>query len=130
MIEVKAPPLYAFLSDGRVPMDNNFAERAIKPFVIDRKSLLISKAETGAEASATMMTVILTALRNGLIPERYLAWLSRTRGSSRLNASCRGPTTCRIPARRWAIDLFGVISDTPSEMPNKKSDVLYIGNQL
>ena len=67
--------LYTFLSDGRVPMDNNLAERVVKPFVIDRKNFLFSKAESGAEASATMMTVIRTALRNGLIPERYLAWL-------------------------------------------------------
>ena len=67
--------LYAFLSDGRVPMDNNLAERVAKPFVIDRKNFLFSKAESGAEASATMMAVIRTALRNGLIPERYLAWL-------------------------------------------------------
>jgi len=67
--------LYTFLSDGRVPMDNNLAERVVKPFVIDRKNFLFSKSGTGAEASATMMTVIRTALRNGLIPERYLAWL-------------------------------------------------------
>ena len=67
--------LYTFLSDGRVPMDNNLAERVVKPFVIDRKNFLFSKSENGAEASATMMTVIRTALRNGLIPERYLAWL-------------------------------------------------------
>lgn len=72
--------LYAFLSDGRVPMDNNLAERVVKPFVIDRKNFLFSKSENGAEASATMMTVIRTALRNGLIPERYLAWLFENSG--------------------------------------------------
>ncbi len=72
--------LYTFLSDGRVPMDNNLAERVVKPFVIDRKNFLFSKAESGAEASATLMTVIRTALRNGLIPERYLAWLFENSG--------------------------------------------------
>ena len=72
--------LYTFLSDGRVPMDNNLAERVVKPFVIDRKNFLFSKSGTGAEASATMMTVIRTALRNGLIPERYLAWLFENSG--------------------------------------------------
>ena len=41
---------------------------------------LFSKSESGAEASATMMTVIRTALRNGLIPERYLAWLFENSG--------------------------------------------------
>ena len=72
--------LYTFLSDGRVPMDNNLAERVVKPFVIDRKNFLFSKSENGAEASATMMTVIRTALRNGLVPERYLAWLFENSG--------------------------------------------------
>jgi|GEM_PF-2443302 len=37
------------------------------------KSLKFLESGTGAEASATMMTVVRTALRNGLIPERYLA---------------------------------------------------------
>ena len=41
----------------------------VKPYVIDRKNFF-SKSGTGAEASATMMTVIQTALRNGLIPKQ------------------------------------------------------------
>lgn len=85
---------YTFLSDGRVPMDNNLAERVVKPFVIDRKNFLFSKSGTGAEASATMMTVIRTALRNGLIPERYLAWLFEN--------SLRLPTERLMP---WSDDV-------------------------
>ena len=56
------------------------AAGVVKPFVIDGKNSLISKSVNGAEASATMMTVIWTALRNGLIPERYLAWLFENSG--------------------------------------------------
>ena len=55
-------------------LSNNLAERVVQPFVIDRKNFLFSKAESGAEVSATVITVMRTALRNGLIPERYLAW--------------------------------------------------------
>ena len=95
--------LYTFLSDGRVPMDNNLAERVVKPFVIDRKNFLFSKSGTGAEASATMMTVIRTALRNGLIPERYLAWLfenSRKLPTERLMPwSDDVPDSCRALAK-------------------------------
>ena len=87
--------LYTFLSDGRVPMDNNLAERVVKPFVIDRKNFLFSKAESGAEASATMMTVIRTALRNGLIPEHYLAWLFEN--SSKLPAARLMPWSDDVP---------------------------------
>ena len=56
------------------------AAGVVKPFVIDRKNFLFSKSVNGAEASATMMTVIRTALRNGLMPERYLAWLFENSG--------------------------------------------------
>ena len=87
--------LYTFLSDGRVPMDNNLAERVVKPFVIDRKNFLFSKSGTGAEASATMMTVIRTALRNGLIPERYLAWLFEN--SSKLPVARLMPWSDDVP---------------------------------
>ena len=88
--------LYAFLSDGRVPMDNNLAERVVKPFVIDRKNFLFSKSENGAEASATMMTVIRTALRNGLIPERYLTWLFEN--SNKLPTERLMPWSDDVPA--------------------------------
>jgi len=77
----------------------NLAERVVKPFVIDRKNYLFSKSESGAEASATMMTVIRTALRNGLIPERYLTWLfenSNKLPTERLMPwSDDVPTTCK-----------------------------------
>lgn len=66
--------LYTYLDDGRVPMTNNLAERAVKPFVIDRKNFLFAKSNAGAEAAGIAMTVIRTALRNGLIPERYIEW--------------------------------------------------------
>lgn len=67
--------LYTYLSDGRIPMTNNLAERTVKPFVIDRKNFLFCKTERGADAAAVLMTVIRTALRNALIPERYLCWV-------------------------------------------------------
>jgi transposase len=45
--------LVAFMNDGRIEIDNNLAERAIKPFVIGRKNFLFSKSPKGATASAT-----------------------------------------------------------------------------
>lgn len=49
-------------------------------FVICRKNFLFCKTERGADAAAVLMTVIRTALRNGLVPERYLAWLFENSG--------------------------------------------------
>ena len=63
------------LDDGRLPLDNNLAERGIKPFVIGRKNFLFSDTPRGAEASAGMYSVVVTAKANGLNPRKYVQWL-------------------------------------------------------
>ena len=67
--------LLTYLSDGNIPIDNNLAERGIKPFVINRKNFLFSNTENGARASTILMSIIFTAKTNGLDPNRYLAYL-------------------------------------------------------
>jgi transposase len=62
-----------YLSDGRVAIDNNPAERALRPIGIGRKNWLFAGADTGAETLARAMTVIETAKLNGLNPQAYLA---------------------------------------------------------
>ena len=62
-----------FLTDGRVAIDNNPAERALRPIGIGRKNWLFAGADTGAETLARAMTVIETAKLNGLGPQAYLA---------------------------------------------------------
>ncbi|SNT16650.1 transposase domain-containing protein, partial [Antarctobacter heliothermus] len=62
-----------FLSDGRVAIDNNPAERALRPIGIGRKNWLFAGADTGAETLARAMTIIETAKLNGLDPQAYLA---------------------------------------------------------
>ena len=64
-----------YLSDGHIPIDNNLAERGIKPFVINRKNFLFSNTEKGAEASSIYMSIIQTAKTNGLDTNKYLAYL-------------------------------------------------------
>ena len=63
------------LDDGRLPLDNNLAERGIKPFVIGRKNFLFSDTPRGAEASAGMCSIVVTAKTNGLNPRKYVQWL-------------------------------------------------------
>lgn len=48
---------------------------AIKPFVIGRKNFLFSNTPRGAEASASIYSVVTTAKANGLNPRKYLEWL-------------------------------------------------------
>jgi transposase len=61
-----------FLQDGRVSIDNNAAERALRPIGIGRKNWLFAGAESGAETLARAMTLIETAKMNGVNPQTYL----------------------------------------------------------
>jgi transposase len=67
------PSFCLFLEDGRVAIDNNSAERALRPIGIGRKNWLFAGADTGAETLARAMTIIETAKMNGLDPQAYLA---------------------------------------------------------
>lgn len=53
--------LRVFLSDGNVPMDNNYAEQAIQPFTIDRKNFVMIESSNGAKASAILYSLVETA---------------------------------------------------------------------
>jgi len=70
--------LEAFLLDGRLELDNNRSERTIKPFVIGRKNWLFSNTPRGAKASATIYSIIETAMENGLMPFEYLKYVFET----------------------------------------------------
>ena len=61
-----------FLDDASVAIDNNAAERAIKPIVLGRKNFLFAGSDAGGEVLADAMTVIETAKLSGLNPEAYL----------------------------------------------------------
>jgi transposase len=67
--------LTAFLADGRLEISNNRAERAIKPFVIGRKNWLFADTPRGAEASATIYSLVETAKENNLNPLAYMTYL-------------------------------------------------------
>ena len=63
-----------FLEDGRIELNNNRAERSIKPYVISRKNFLFANTPGGAQTSAVLFSLIETAKENGLDPYRYLTW--------------------------------------------------------
>ena len=64
--------LECYLENGHLQIDNNRAERAIKPFVIGRKNWLFANTTNGANASAVLYSLIETAKANGLTPFDYL----------------------------------------------------------
>ncbi len=69
------PGLITHLEDGHIDIDNNKAENAIRPFVIGRKNFLFSGSPRGAQASATMYTLVEAAKANDLEPWAYLNYL-------------------------------------------------------
>jgi transposase len=64
--------LQIYLRDGRVPIDNNFVENAIRPFALGRKNWLFSASPAGARASANIYSLIETAKANGIDPYAHL----------------------------------------------------------
>ena len=69
------PYLYNALADGDLPIENNRAEQAIRPFACGRRAWLFSDTQAGAEASCGIYSIVTTARANGLMPMRYLEWL-------------------------------------------------------
>lgn len=69
------PGLKNVLLDGSLEVDNNAAERAIKPFVIGRKNFLFANTAKGATSSANIYSIVETAKANNLVVERYLIYL-------------------------------------------------------
>lgn len=66
------PRLIRTLDDGRIEVDNNHCENAIRPFVLGRKAWLFADTPDGATASARLYSLIETAKANGLEPYAYL----------------------------------------------------------
>ena len=67
------PGLVMFLDDGRIEMDTNVVERAIRPNTLTRKNALFAGSDGGARHWALAMTLIQTAKLNGVDP---MAWLA------------------------------------------------------
>ncbi|WP_164670433.1 IS66 family transposase [Virgibacillus doumboii] len=99
--------LEAFLEDGRLEIDNNRAERSIKPFVLGRKNWLFSNTAKGARSSAIIYSIVETAKENGLNPFNYLSYLfeelpnmdttDKEQLAQYLPWSAALPQECRVP---------------------------------
>ena len=67
--------LIKYLDDGRLKIDNNGVENAIRPVALGRKIWMFADTVEGAEAAATLFSIIETAKANGLEPFWYLMFL-------------------------------------------------------
>ena len=64
--------LRCFLEDGRLPLDNNAAERALRPIALGRKNWLFAGSVRGGEAAAIVLSFIESAKLHDLNPYAYL----------------------------------------------------------
>jgi transposase len=104
------PKLNTFMQDGRLELDNNRCERAVKPFVIGRKNWLFANTPKGARASATIYSIVETARANGLRPFDYLTFLFERLPNLESSASLDS----LLP---WAAEAQNACGETESKAP-------------
>jgi len=64
--------LCRFVTDGRLEVDNNIAENAMRIIALGRKNFLFAGSDTGGDRAASIYTIVQTAKLNGVNPEAYL----------------------------------------------------------
>lgn len=64
--------LTRYVDDGRLEIDNNSAERALRVVALGRKNYLFAGSDAGGERAAAIYSLIGSAKLNGLDPELYL----------------------------------------------------------
>ncbi len=64
--------LTRYAGDGRLAIDNNVAERALRGIAITRKNFLFLGSDAGGERAAILYTVLESAKLNGLDPQTWL----------------------------------------------------------
>jgi transposase len=101
--------LLVYLTDGRLEISNNRAERAIKPFVIGRKNWLFANTPKGARTSAVIYSMVETAKENGLNPSAYLEYVL-----GRLREIDPNDKTAIDELLPWSDEIQSALRRTPS----------------
>src|SRR5258706_1669394 len=67
--------LISYCDDGRIEIDNNIAERALRAVALGRKNYLFAGADSGGERATAIYSLTGTAKLNGIDPEAYLRYV-------------------------------------------------------
>jgi hypothetical protein len=67
--------LLRYVDDGRLEIDNNAAERALRAVALGRKNYLFAGSDSGGERAAAMYSLLGSAKLNGLDPEAYVSYV-------------------------------------------------------
>ena len=69
--------LVRYCDDGRIEMDNNAAERALRAVAVGRKNYLFAGSDAGGERAAAIYGLLGSAKLNGIDPEAYMTAVLR-----------------------------------------------------
>lgn len=67
--------LVCYRDDGRLEIDNNAAERALRAVALGRKNWLFAGSDDGGERAANIYSLLGTARLNDINPEAYLRYV-------------------------------------------------------
>jgi transposase len=67
--------LIRYALDGRIEIDNNAAERALRAIALGRKNFLFAGSDAGGDRAAAIYSLVGSAKLNGLDPEAYLRFV-------------------------------------------------------
>ena len=70
-------PLQSFLADGRLRLDNNASERALRPIATGRKAWLFFGSDDHASAAANIFSLVASCKLHGIDPQAYLSEVIR-----------------------------------------------------
>jgi transposase len=102
---VRWPALTRYRDDGRIEIDNNSAERSIRPVVLGRRNYLFAGSDAGGERAACIYSLIGTALLNDRDPYLYLRHVLERIADHpihRIGELLPWRVTLEIPAQRCA----------------------------
>jgi len=66
--------LTLFVDNPQIPMDNNLAERALRPMVLGRKNYWGNHSFWAGELTAAMFSIVQTCILHGISPRAYLTY--------------------------------------------------------
>jgi hypothetical protein len=101
--------LVLFLEDGRVELDTNTIERAIRPIALGRKNALFAGSDGGARHWAIVASLVATAKLNGVEPLAWLTDVLEQMVAGRINLLGRSVVGCAGPKTGEVADSYTMV---------------------
>ncbi len=81
----RMPKARPYLDNGFLELDNNSAERAMKPVALGRKNWMFAGSQRGGKAMAIAFTLLETAKLNRVDPQAWLTWVLERIADHKIN---------------------------------------------